>query len=72
MPEQPITIQLNGRPVEIPSTGIPLNSLLEQHGLLGKPVLVELNRIALLAAEHDQRVLQPDDVVEIIKIVAGG
>jgi sulfur carrier protein len=46
--------------------------LLESLGLVGPAVLVEHNALALRPAEWEQRILAPEDRLEIIRIVAGG
>ena len=66
-----MTITLNGeqRVVEGPMN---LGGLLEVLGLSGRPVVVELNREALLPKELATTELREGDVVEIVQITAGG
>jgi thiamine biosynthesis protein ThiS len=65
-------ITLNGRKEALPAGAVSLPSLLARHALQGRPVLVEINGYALLATEQKEWLLAAGDVVEIIKIVAGG
>ena len=66
-----MTITLNGNPHTLskPSTII---DLLETLGFAGRPVVVELNRQALLPREHATATLNGGDVIEIVQITAGG
>lgn len=66
-----MTITLNGeqRVVEGPMN---LGGLLEVLGLSGRPVVVELNREALLPKELATAEIREGDVVEIVQITAGG
>jgi len=66
-----MTIRLNGKPHPL-EDGASVARLLETLGFAGQPVLVEINGSALLAAEHAATVLQDGDVVELVRIVAGG
>lgn len=64
-------ITLNGelRDVTGPMT---VNDLLAELKLAGVPVVVELNKLALLPKELETASLNEGDVVEIIQITAGG
>ncbi len=64
-------ITLNGQPHPLPAP-IPLPELLRTLGFTGRPVLVELNHLALLSPEHPTTTIHPGDRVEVIQIVAGG
>jgi thiamine biosynthesis protein ThiS len=64
-------IKLNGKPESLPDAAT-LPELLAKHALTGIPVLVEINGRALLPREIPQTALQHGDVVELIRIVAGG
>lgn len=66
-----VTIQLNGQPREIPHGGS-VAALLDALGFSGVPVLVECNGTALFPRDFAATSLQEGDVLEIIRIVAGG
>ena len=51
---------------------MPVADLLSQLGLVGQPVLVELDGTALHAREHADVQITDGAVVEIIRIAAGG
>lgn len=65
-------ITLNGKRTEEYGYPLPVSSLLDQLGLTGQPVLVELNGIALHPREHAETTITEGAVVEIIRIAAGG
>ena len=69
--EASVTLQLNGQPREIPR-GSNVTALLATLGLTGQPVLVERNGTALFPRDFTATALLPGDVLEIIRIVAGG
>ena len=71
MEQTSITIRLNGKPHSIPGSSSVTN-LLAQLGFAGQPVLVELNGAALFPRDYEATVLRDGDVVEVIRIVAGG
>lgn len=66
-----MTITLNGQKHEI-SAAQPLTALLETLGLIGKPLVVEHNQIALLPKEIGSTQVNDGDVIEIVQITAGG
>lgn len=64
-------IVLNGAPREV-SDPLTVGGLLAELDLAGKPVVVELNQLALLPREVDSAAISNGDVIEIIQITAGG
>ena len=64
-------ISLNGKPHTIEAE-IKVSQLLEDIGLAGKPVVVELNEEAVIPRSFTQITLQGGDKVEIITLAAGG
>lgn len=64
-------ITLNGSARELAGE-TPLSNLLDELGLTGKPVVVELNREALLPREIGGAVVREGDLIEIVQITAGG
>jgi len=65
------SITLNGAPH--PVTGsLTVAELLEELGLAGKPVVVELDGRAVLAREHADAVVAAGARVEIVTLAAGG
>lgn len=63
---------INGDCKEFDATELMLADLLGEIGMAGKPVVVELNREALLPADHSTTQLTDGDSVEIVMIAAGG
>ena len=66
-----MTITLNGQQHTVPSPATILD-LLALLGFGGRPVVVELNRQALLPREHASTSVNAGDVIEIVQITAGG
>jgi sulfur carrier protein len=64
-------ITVNGRPHEAAET-ISVAQLLEQLGLAGKPLAVEVNRELVPRQRHADRGLADGDRVEIVTLVGGG
>ena len=64
-------ITANGKTHDLPH-GQTLDQFLRSVGLEPKLVVVERNGLALTPAEARTAVLAPDDVLEIVRIVAGG
>lgn len=64
-------VTANGRPVEaaLPCT---MEAFLLAQGLLPRSVVVEHNGEAVAPSEFSRRVLNANDRLEIVKIVAGG
>lgn len=67
-----ISIRLNGQPRSLPPEGQDITALLTGLGFAGQPVLVELNGTALFPRDFAATRLSDGDVVEIIRVVAGG
>jgi sulfur carrier protein len=66
-----MTLQLNGRPHELPAP-LSIQGLLDHLGFGKKPVVVELNLRALFPREFEGTMLSEGDRVEIVQITAGG
>ena len=64
-------ITLNGNDHPLPADNT-VSGLLTSLGLADKPVVVELNKVALFPRDYDSTVLQDSDSLEIITIAAGG
>lgn len=69
--EEQITIQLNGRP-HLLACGASVSTLLTELGFGTQPVLVERNGTALFPRDFPATELGDKDVVEVIRVVAGG
>ena len=65
-------ITLNGQPREFDFEALTVTKMVEQLGLAGHPVLVELNGEALLKKEFDDHQVIDGATVEIVRMVAGG
>lgn len=73
MPAAPASILLNGTPRPLPGGGpATVAGLLEELGLAGRRVAVELNGEVVPRAEHARRPLAPGDRVEVVTFVGGG
>jgi thiamine biosynthesis protein ThiS len=66
-----MTIFLNGQARDLPAERT-LSKLLQELGLEGKPVVVELNGEAVLRTAYEQTTVQDQANVEIITLAAGG
>ncbi len=66
-----MTITLNGAPHPHPEP-ISIGQLLQNLGLDGKPVVVELEGQAVFPRDHAQTLVQPGARVEIVTLAAGG
>lgn len=67
-----MTITINGETNSRFQCPISVSELLEELNLATMPVLVEVNRTALLPREHSSILLDEGDVVELIRVAAGG
>ena len=65
------TIILNGAPHPIDGP-ITLDRLLDSLGLAGKPVVAELNELAVIPREYSQTLVEPGARLEIVTLAAGG
>ena len=65
------SIILNGSPHSIAGE-TPLTTLLENLGLAGKPVVVELDGRAILPREHAETMVRDGVRIEIVTLAAGG
>lgn len=66
-----ITIQLNGEPLEL-AEGTSITAIIEQRGLAGRRVAVELNREIVPRSEHATQTVADGDQVEIVTAIGGG
>jgi sulfur carrier protein len=66
-----VNIVLNGEPRAV-RPGLSLAMLLDELGLAGKRLAVEVNRDIVPRGEHATRVLRDGDRVEIIHAIGGG
>ncbi|MCB1202783.1 MAG: sulfur carrier protein ThiS [Verrucomicrobiae bacterium] len=65
-------ILLNGLEREITEDNLSVSGLLEALNLGSHPVLVERNGLAVLKREFDVEPVTDGDVIEIVRMVAGG
>jgi thiamine biosynthesis protein ThiS len=66
-----VQITVNGQSRQVPD-GTTLAALLEQLGLAGKPLAVEVNLQLIPRQQHGQHLLKSGDRVEIVTLVGGG
>ena len=64
-------ITVNDQPREV-AEGCTVAALLEDLGLTGKPVAVEVNLELAPRQRHPQHVLNPGDRLEVVTLVGGG
>ena len=64
-------ITVNDQPYEL-AEGSTVAALLEQLGLTGKPVAVEVNLQVVPRARHAEQVLAGNDRLEVVTLVGGG
>ncbi|RBP45299.1 sulfur carrier protein [Roseimicrobium gellanilyticum] len=65
-------VTVNGTPTDFPSPTPTVATLLDQLGMTGKPVVVELNQRALFPRELASTPVAEGDVLELVQITAGG
>ena len=66
-----VTAQVNGE-TQTFVTETTIAQLLADRGLAGKPVAVEVNRGIVSRGAFSSHVIEEDDEIEIVTIVAGG
>jgi thiamine biosynthesis protein ThiS len=66
-----IRITVNGEPKEV-SSGATVKSLIDFLGLGAGACAAEVNHTLVPKREHESRVLQPGDRVELVSLVGGG
>ena len=64
-------ITVNGEIQEVPD-GITAADLIQNLGLIGQRIALEVNREILPRSRHADHVLQAGDTVEIVRAVGGG
>lgn len=64
-------ITVNGEVQEVPD-GITAADLVQNLGLIGQRIAMEVNREILPRSQHADHVLQAGDTVEIVRAVGGG
>ncbi|HQQ63810.1 MAG TPA: sulfur carrier protein ThiS [Pseudomonadales bacterium] len=64
-------IILNGKPVEV-ADHTTVTALIDQLGLAGKRIAVEVNEDIVPRSAHANHILQADDRVEIVHAIGGG
>ena len=63
---------LNGQSREFADKSLSITAMIERLGIGQQPVLVELNGEAILTREFEGRSVNDGDVIEVIRMVAGG
>ena len=66
-----LRLAVNGESRQVPE-GATVRDLVQDLGLTGKAVAVELNQRVVPRREHGQALLHDGDVVEIVTLVGGG
>ena len=66
-----VDVRLNGEGHQV-SDGCSVAQLLDELGLAGRKVAVELNRDILAREDYSTRRLAAGDVVEVVQFVGGG
>lgn len=67
-----MNLTINGQSHEVPESVDSVSELIGTLELGRSPVLVELNGEAVLAREFDNQPIRDGDIVEVIRMVAGG
>ncbi len=71
MPTGPMQIHLNGEPRDVPAT-LTLATLLDQAGLAGRRVAIEVNGTIVPRSRHAEHALNDGDRIEIVHALGGG
>jgi len=66
-----VNVHVNGKVESLPSD-CSISALVEQMGLMGKRIAVELNLGIVPKSEHCQTQLKEGDIVEIVHAIGGG
>lgn len=66
-----MNILLNGKELELPA-GTTIKQLIEQEGMTGKRLAVEVNREIIPKTEHELHKLNDQDAIEIVHAIGGG
>lgn len=64
-------VVLNGEPRALPD-GATVAALLDELGLAGRRVAVEINAGIVHRAEYEARTIAPGDRIEVVQFVGGG
>ena len=67
-----MTLTINGTSRTFEASELQIDTLLAELGLAGKPVVVELNREAVLPADYPSTSVSDGSELEIVTIAAGG
>ena len=67
-----MTLTINGSSRSFDRTELSIERLLSELGLAGKPVVVELNRDAVLPTDYPTTSVSDGSELEIVTIAAGG
>lgn len=65
-------ITLNGKSTEVHGDALTVKEFVAGLAIGQQPVLVELNGEAILVREFDEHTIRDGDVIEVIRMVAGG
>lgn len=65
-------VTINGQSQDLPDEAISLSSLVERLGFGAIPVLIEHNGEAIFHREFDAQQVAEGDIIEVIRMVAGG
>ncbi|MBY6204763.1 sulfur carrier protein ThiS [Halomonas denitrificans] len=64
-------VHVNGEAEELPESAT-VSTLLERLDLAGRRIAVECNGEIVPRSQHGDRVLRPDDRIEIVHAIGGG
>jgi sulfur carrier protein len=67
-----MNIVLNGTPREVSAATTSIAALLADLELSGQPVIIERNGLAVLRCDCEATPIAEGDVIEIVRMVAGG
>lgn len=66
-----MNVVINGQPSAVPD-GITVATLLELNDLAERACAVEINRTLVPKRDHDSRVIEDGDAIELVTLVGGG
>ena len=66
-----MNVTINGK-LQTIATDSSVTAMLSELGFSGKPVVVEINRVALFPREYDETIIEESAVIEIVTLAAGG
>jgi sulfur carrier protein len=66
-----MNVTINGKPLNL-TPACSVSAMLTELGFSGKPVVVEINQVALFPRDYETTIIEETAVIEIVTLAAGG